>query len=146
MGETMEAAVTLVNEKIQFSGVVRDNPAITFDYHPPVGDGRGFTGLEVLLLSFAGCVASTVVYLLRTMKKSIAGLRVQVQGVRRDTHPTSLKKITVKFILQSPDTKDGDMEKAIRLAEETYCPVWAMLKGNVDIVTQYKIEKDTESC
>lgn len=140
MAEQLEASVTLVNDKIQFSGVVRDNPAITFDYHPPIGDGQGFTGLEVLLLSFAGCSASTIVYLLRSMKKSIAGLQVQVQGVRKETHPTSLKTITLKFRLQSSDVKDADMQKVIRLAEETYCPVWAMLKGNVDVVTNYTIE------
>jgi len=141
MAEQLEAAVTLINNKIQFTGVVRDQPEITFDYHPPIGDGQGLTGLEVLLLSLAGCSASTVIYLLRTMKKGIAGLQVQAKGARRDTHPTSLKTITLKFIVHSSDVKDGDMQKAIRLAEETYCPVWAMLKGNVDIVTQYKIEK-----
>jgi len=141
MPEQLEAAVTLINNKIQFSGVVRDNPAITFDYHPPIGDGKGFTGLEVLLLSLAGCSASTVVYLLGTMKKNIAGLQVQAEGVRRETHPTSLKTITLRFILHSADVKDADMQKVIRLAEETYCPVWAMLKGNVDVITQYKIEK-----
>jgi putative redox protein len=145
MGEQLEAAVSLINDKIQFSGVVRDNPAITFDYHPPIGDGHGFTGLEVLLLSLAGCSASTVVYLLRSMKKGVAGLQVQAKGVRKDIHPTSLKTITLKFIVQSSDVKDGDMQKAIRLAEETYCPVWAMVKGNVDIVTQYTIEKRAES-
>lgn len=142
MPEQLEASVTLINDKIQFSGVVRDNPAVTFDYHPPIGDGKGFTGLEVLLLSFAGCCASTVVHLLRTMKKNIAGFQVQAGGVRRETHPTSLKTITLRFILRSTDVKDADMRKAIRLAEETYCPVWAMLKGNVDVVTQYTIEKE----
>jgi len=141
MPEQLEAAVTLINNKIQFSGVARDNPAITFDYHPPIGDGKGFTGLEVLLLSLAGCSASTVVYLLGTMKKNITSLQVQAEGVRRETHPTSLKTITLRFILRSADVKDADMQKVIRLAEETYCPVWAMLKGNVDVITQYKIEK-----
>lgn len=141
MPERVEAAVTLINDKVQFSGMVRDNPAITFDYHPPIGDGKGFTGLEVLLLSLAGCSASTVVYLLRTMKKNVAGFQVQAEGVRRETHPTSLKTITLRFILSSSDVKDADLQKVIRLAEETYCPVWAMLKGNVDVVVQYKIER-----
>jgi putative redox protein len=139
VSEQLEAAVTLINDKIQFSGVVRDNPAIIFDCHPPRGDGQGFTGLEVLLLSLAGCSAATVAYLLRSMKKSIAGLQVQAKGVRRDTHPTSLKTITLKFILQSPDAKNSDMLKAIRPAEETYCPVWAMIKNNVEVKTGYTI-------
>ena len=61
------------------------------------------------------------------------------QGIRRDVHPTSLKKIFLEFILNSKDANEKDMQKAIKLSEETYCPVWAMLKGNVEIVTQYRI-------
>jgi uncharacterized OsmC-like protein len=30
-------------------------------------------------------------------------------------------------------------QKAIQLSEETYCPVWAMVKNNVEIETDYKI-------
>jgi putative redox protein len=31
------------------------------------------------------------------------------------------------------------MQKAIQMSEETYCPVWAMLKGGVEIVPEFKI-------
>jgi len=39
----------------------------------------------------------------------------------------------------SGDVKDADIKKAIKLAEESVCPVWAMVKGNAEIVTEYKI-------
>jgi putative redox protein len=31
------------------------------------------------------------------------------------------------------------MQRAIRLSEETFCPVWAMLKNNVEIITEHRI-------
>jgi putative redox protein len=39
----------------------------------------------------------------------------------------------------SGDTKDADVQKALKLAEESVCPVWAMVKGNAEISSAYKI-------
>ena len=52
-----EVTVHLANEKVQFIGVSASNPDrfITFDYKPPIGDGKGFNGLELLLMSLGGC-------------------------------------------------------------------------------------------
>jgi putative redox protein len=126
-------------QKVQCSGVARSNPAITFDYRPPLGEGQGYTPLELLLMSLAVCSVTTVVYLLRKMRKNISAFKVNAKGTRRDDHPTALTKIYLEFILSSEDTEDADVQKAIRLSEETYCPVWAMLKNNVEVITEYKI-------
>ena len=52
---TEEVTVSLVNGKLGFTGVSGSNAdrAITFDYAPPAGDGRGYNGLELLLMSLA---------------------------------------------------------------------------------------------
>jgi len=42
-------------------------------------------------------------------------------------------------MVNSENTEDADMQKAIRLSEETVCPVWAMVKGNVEIITEHRI-------
>jgi putative redox protein len=39
----------------------------------------------------------------------------------------------------SADVKDTDMQKSIQLAEDSVCPVWAMVKGNAEITSEYKI-------
>jgi len=54
MTKQLEVTVNLTNQKGQFIGVSRSNPSITFDYDPPLGDGQGYTGLEMLLMSLAG--------------------------------------------------------------------------------------------
>ena len=136
-----EVTVQLTNQKVQFTGVSKSNPdrPVAFDYKPPLGDGQGYNGLELLLMSLSGCSATTVVYLLRKMGKNVSGLKVNAKGVRRAQPPIKFEKIFLEFILASKDANDGDMQKAIRLAEESVCPVWQMVKNNVEVVVEHKI-------
>lgn len=135
----LEVKVNLINDKVQFSGEAGSNQPVTIDYVPPLGDGQGYTPLELQLMSLAACSGSTVVTLLRRMRKTITGLQVKATGVRRDQHPLSFQTITLEFLLHSPDAEDADVQKAIQMSEEIYCPVWAMLKGNVEVVAKYSI-------
>ena len=40
---------------------------------------------------------------------------------------------------QLEEVKDADIQKAIQLAEDSVCPVWQMVKNNVEVTTEYKI-------
>ena len=136
-----EVSVQLINQKVKFTGVSSANPdrPVNFDYKPPIGDGEGYNGLELLLMSLSGCSATAIVYLLRKMGKTISGLEVNAKGIRRDQPPIKFEKIFLEFILNSKDTKDADIQKAIQLAEKSVCAVWQMIKNNVEVVTGYKI-------
>ena len=139
MSEELNVSAHLTNEKVQFTGTARSNPAVVFDYSPPLGDGQGYTGLEMLLMSLAACSGTSVVALLRKMGKKVSAFKVEARGIRRDEHPTSLEKIFLSFVLNSENTGDADIQKAIDLSEQKICPVWDMLKGNVEIITEHKI-------
>ena len=136
-----QVTVNLTNDKVQFTGISSSNPTqpIAFDFKPPVGDGQGYNGLELLLMSFAGCSGTAIVYLLRKMRKDISGMTVNAKGLRRDQPPIKFEKIFIEFILNSKDAKDVDIQKAIQLAEESVCPVWQMIKNNVEVIPEYKI-------
>ena len=136
-----EVAVRLINQKVKFTGVSDANPdqPITFDYKPPIGDGEGYNGLELLLMSLSGCSATAVVYLLRKFGKTVSGLELNAKGIRREQPPIKFEKIYLEFILNSKDVKDADIQKAIQLAEQSVCPVWQMIKNNVEVETEYKI-------
>jgi putative redox protein len=136
-----EVTVNLTNQKVQFTGMSKSNPdrPIAFDFKPPIGDGQGYTGLELLLMSFAGCSGTAIAYLLRKMGKSISGLKVNAKGIRRDQPPIKFERVFLEFILNSKDAKDADIQKAIQLAEDSVCPVWQMVKNNVEVTTEYKI-------
>jgi putative redox protein len=141
MSTILETKVTLINDKLKFSAKSKSNSEIILDYIPPLGDGEGYMPLELLLISLAGCSASTIAPLLRKFQKDVSGLVVVATGVRKEQHPTSFESITLDFTLTSKDAAEADMQKVIQMSEDKYCPVWAMLKNNVEICTQFKIVK-----
>ncbi|KUO63569.1 hypothetical protein APF79_11660 [bacterium BRH_c32] len=127
------ASLKLIDNKVMFEGRSRDNNHVTLDYFPPIGEGKGYTGLELLMISLAGCSATSIVSMLRKMKKDITDFKVEVTGDRKECHPTVLTRIMLKFTLISTDTNKDELERVISLSEETYCPVWAMLKPTCEI-------------
>jgi len=141
MSEKVEVSVSLINDKVQFRGVSKTNPEspIIIDYLPPLGDGQGFLGLELLVMSFAGCVSTGVVALLRRTGKNISGFKMNVIGIKR-ANPLSLEKICLEVILESDNTEDLEMQTVIKQAE-IISPVWIAIKNNVEVVAEYKIIK-----
>jgi putative redox protein len=139
--QKLETYTTLVNDRVQFSGKSRNNPSVQMDYFPPFGEGDGYTGLEMLLLSLSGCSSTAIKVLLQKMNKTVTGLTVEASGIRQETAPFAFSRIDLVYTLTSPDADEADFSKAIHLAETSMCPVWAMLKGNVEIVENHLLIK-----
>jgi putative redox protein len=137
--KVLTASIRLLNEKLHFEGNVDGNKAISIDYTPPLGDNLGYTSLELLLLSLSSCVGSAVLTFLRKMHKTITAFTITANGIRKEEHPTCFKSISLFITLTSHDTTSEDMNKVLKLSEETYCPVWAMLKGNVEVNVTHTI-------
>jgi putative redox protein len=131
--------VNLVNPKVRFEGTARNNPAVVMDYFPPLGDGEGYTGLEMLLISLSGCSGTAVKALLQKMNKRVNGLVIEASGIRQETAPWAFRRIDLRFVLTSTDAEEADLMKVVALAEASVCPVWSMLKGNVEIVCQHQV-------
>lgn len=131
----------LVNQKVQFTAVSRTNPdrPVTLDYVPPLGDGQGYAGLELLLASFCGCVSTAVVALLRRSGKTVLAYEGTATGIRQE-NPLSLKKIIFAVRVKSDNIQDEDMTKILGIAENI-SPVWLAIKNNVEVVTEYSIER-----
>jgi putative redox protein len=141
MSNQLTATVTLINDKVKFSGISRDNDEIIIDYNKPIGDGEGYTSLELFLISLSTCSGTSVSQLLKKMQKDVSNLKVSAYGDRREEHPTYFKKILLHFELESKNAEDSDMDKAIKLSEGSICPIWNMIKNNVEISCEYEIIK-----
>jgi putative redox protein len=137
----LNASVTLNNAKLGFTGTAGDHPAISIDYIPPLGDGQGYTSLQLLLISLASCSGSSVTSLLRRMRRTVAALQVDAEGDRREQHPTCFEAIRLTFVIKSPDATKEDVDKAMLLSEESICPVWSMLKNSVKISATYTLSE-----
>ena len=80
-------------------------------------------------------------YYLGDMKKDVTGLKINAKGNRREQHPTSFDKIFLEIHLISKDVEDADLERVLKLSEESICPVWNMLKNCVEISYECKISR-----
>lgn len=135
MNNNLTVTADLINDKVKFSGVSRYNQEIIIDSV----DGEGYTPLELFLMSLATCSGMTLALLLRKMYKEVSQLKVIASGERRATYPTYFKSIHIIFELASKDVQTDEIESTIKLMEESLCPVWNMVKSNVEISCEYKI-------
>ncbi len=131
--------VKRTNQKVHFEGVSDSNSdiVIPFDYAPPLGDGQGFGGLELLLMSFSGCVSTTVVFLLGRLGKNITNYTAVVEGIRSE-QPLALKEIHFNICIESSDITEDDMENVMKQAENI-SPVWQAVKNNIIVKMTFEL-------
>ena len=130
MGSPLKATVNWTG-KMHFEGNAGFDHVIPIDFPPPLGEGAGLRGLELLLISMAACSGQTTISLLQKMQQDVRKFKVTALGTSRDEHPQVLTEIYMEYIFEGDSLDRALVEKAIRLSEEKYCPVWAMLKPGV---------------
>jgi len=135
----LSVEIKRTNQKVHFEGVSDLNPGISipFDFAPPLGDGAGFGGLELLLMSFAGCASTTIVFLLGRAGKQLTAYSATAEGTRTE-RPLSLSEIHLHMRIESEDITAADMETALAQAE-AMAPVWQALKNNVAIKISFEL-------
>ena len=74
------------------------------------------------------------------MNRNIEVFTINAKGVRKNQHPTCFEYINLEIQITSKDVIANEVEKAIELSEDSICPVWAMIKGNVEVTVSYKIQ------
>lgn len=141
MSNLIATRAELINDKLQFSAVARHHQPIIFDYYKPVGDDEGYTGLEGFLAGLCACSSTSIVYQLRKAGKTIVNFSVEANGNRRTAPPLCFDKIELSFTIESPDVLEVEAEEAIKKAEAELCPVWAMIKGNVEVRSKFILRK-----
>jgi len=140
----LKAQVNLIDEKVKMEASIPGKTPIIMDYIPPIGTGEGYTSLEVLLISLAACYGTTIKSLITfRLKKEIRGMSLNIEGDRMTEHPMKFHTIRLLLSIDSPDLQLNELTAIAAIAEEKYCPVWAMIKGDVDIETELNIERST---
>ena len=129
-----------IDDKAMYSATARENPAIVIDYFPPVGTGKGYTSLELLMASFASCVSTTLLSVLRYKKKKVVSdISAEVEGTVREVHPKALEHILLRLKIKAKDLTETEVRETLIVLEEKLCPVWAMMKGNVSVSVEVEI-------
>jgi putative redox protein len=126
--------------RYHFEGGSEFAESIPVDYPPPNGEGRGHKPTDLLLISLASCSGQTTVSLLQKMRQDVRAFSVRAVGRKKEDHPRVFTDIRLEFRVSGPGLDPAVVEKAIRMSEDKYCPVWAMLKGAVSVTSSFVIE------
>ena len=129
----MEAAVTWVNEE-QFVGVSTSKHAVALD---AAKEKVANSPMELVLIGLCGCTATDVVSILLKKREPFTGVQVHARAERAAEPPTVYTSIHLTYRVTGKVTKKA-VEDAVRLSEEKYCSVAAMLNKTAKIT--YEIE------
>ena len=103
------------------------------------GSEAGARPMELMLISLGSCTASDVAAILMKKRVKLNSFEVKVTGEQSNEHPKVFTKIHITYFFYGEKLEDKDLERAIKLSQEKYCPVTAMLKKAVDITYSYQV-------
>ncbi len=104
-----------------------------------LGGHSGIGPMEAVLTALAACTGDDVLAILNKKRQHVAELKINVRGRRAENLPKVYTEIHVEYILRGNELQEKDIEQAIRLSEEKYCSVGAMLGKTAKIHTSFKV-------
>jgi putative redox protein len=124
---------------MRFDGISgRAGKTVAVDFTPEGEAIDGFTPLELLLASLAGCSGQVALGLLTRMGQEVKELIVHAVGTKQDVHPKVLTSIELEFEFRGGTIDAASIDKALALSEERFCPVWAMVKAAAPIKATFR--------
>jgi len=115
-------------------------------HHILLDDAAGNTGakpIELVALALAGCTAFDVITILRQkLHQKLTAYEVQVEADQAERPPQVFTAVRIRHILGGYEIDPAAVEEAIRLSEEKYCSVGAMVKQTARLETTYEIVEE----
>ncbi len=134
----MKAKVKYI-DKLQFCAVSDSNHSIIIDADKNLSYDQGIRPKELLLMGLAGCTAMDVASILKKMHINFSNFSVTAEAKLTDEHPKVFNSIKIHYKISGNVDKDK-LEKAIKLSQDRYCGVSAMLRKTAPISYTYEIE------
>jgi putative redox protein len=114
-------------------------------HHFLVDDTKGGTGpkpIELVAAALAGCTAFDVIAILRGKShQRVTAYEVRVEADQAERPPQSFVAVRIHHIVTGHDIDPAAVSEAIRISEEKYCSVEAMLKETATITTTFEIQE-----
>lgn len=118
-------------EKFRFEGAASSNHAIVLDGDKTLGSSP----MELVLIGLCGCTGYDVVSILEKKREPLASLEVRAQAERAPNPPAVYTEIKLIYRVGGKVSHKA-VEDAVRLSEEKYCSVSAMLNKTAKIITE----------
>ena len=111
-------------------------------HHILIDDAAGNTGakpIELVAIALAGCTAFDVIGILRKKRQQVTGYEVTVEADQTPDPPQVFTHVRIHHIVTGTDVSPQAVADAIRLSEEKYCSVGAMVKLSAELHTTFEI-------
>jgi putative redox protein len=109
-------------------------------------DSAGGTGpkpIELIAAGLAGCTAFDVITILRQKHhQRVTGYQVRVEADQADRPPQVFTAVRIHHVVTGVEIDEAALQEAIRLSEEKYCSVGAMVQKSATLHTTYEIVED----
>src|ERR1039458_3960426 len=116
------------------------------EHHMLLDDAAGGTGpkpIELVATALAGCTAFDVITILRQKyHQKVTGYEVRVEADQAERPPQVFTAVRLHHVVTGFEIDPAAIEEAIRLSEEKYCSVGAMVKQTASLHTTYEIVEE----
>jgi putative redox protein len=120
------------------------------EHHILLDDPAGGTGpkpIELVAAALAGCTAFDVITVLRQKyHQNVTGYEVRVEADQAERPPQVFTRVRIHHVVTGFEIDPKALEEAIRLSEEKYCSVGAMVKQTAALQTTSEIVEETFEC
>jgi len=99
----------------------------------------GVSGADLLPMSLIGCSVWDVIAILRKQRQQVTKLEVSADSVRDDEPPWRFREIHILYKITGRALNPERVRRAIDLAEQKYCGVYATLREAVEITSRFEI-------
>ncbi|HTQ61838.1 MAG TPA: OsmC family protein [Candidatus Solibacter sp.] len=140
----------MITAKVQLTQPLRPERqfAVTTgsEHHLLLDDAAGGTGpkpVELVAVALAGCTAFDVITILRQkFHQKVTGYEVRVEADQAERPPQVFASVRIHHLITGFELDRTAIEEAIRLSDEKYCSVGAMVKQTAMVNTTYEIVED----
>lgn len=124
---------------LKFKGTADSGHSVTMEAALEKGAPTSFASpIEHTLMALCACTGIDVVNILNKMRAPLRGLSISAEAKRAESHPRVFTAIHLKFRVEG-DVPADKLERAIKLSQETYCSVGAMLVATATISYEFEI-------
>jgi putative redox protein len=123
--------------QMQFAGTGNAGHAVLMDGESKTGNSP----MELVLIALCGCTAYDVVSILQKKREAFTAVEVKAVAEKAPEPPRVFTDIKLLYRVSGKIARKA-VEDAVRLSEEKYCSVAAMLKKTARITYEIHLDKN----
>jgi putative redox protein len=123
--------------QMHFAGTGNGGHSVLMD-----GDNKaGNSPMELVLIALCGCTAFDVVSILQKKREPFTAVEVSAEAEKAPDPPRVFTDIKLQYRIAGKVARKA-VEDAVRLSEEKYCSVAAMLNKTARITYEIRLDED----